>query len=331
MTVTIANPTSSTDKTERPRIAAVVVTRNRLALLQECLAALRAQTRVVDEIFIIDNASDDGTRDYLDAQTDLIVIHQGNLGGAGGFHRGIKESYRAGYDWFWCMDDDTVPYLDALENLCAAPAFEEESAGYLGSIVRWTDGTLHRMNMDSEHRGTDISWYDTVLQDKCVANEISTFVSILISRRAVVGVGLPLKEFFIWSDDIEYTYRISSEFPCYHVLDSVAIHKTPHNKNGNLSTIAPGDVWKLRFGLRNQVAFMRGQHDVSLRTLKIAYFLVRNTLFILKSRAPLSLIFNLWSGLWFNPRIERVAPDQPRPAKLAPSKAAASSDFSDQI
>ncbi len=305
-----------------PRIAAIVVTRNRLALLQENLAALRGQTRRPDAIFVIDNASDDGTREYLDSQSDLTVIHQGNLGGAGGFHRGLKEAYHAAYDWFWCMDDDTIPHVDTLEKLCAAPAFKDKSAGYLGSIVRWTNGRLHQMNMDSEHRGTDISWYDTVLRDKCVANKISTFVSILINRRAVAQVGLPFKEFFIWSDDIEYTYRISSQFPCYHVLDSTVVHKTPHNKNGNLSTIAPGDVWKLRYGLRNQVAYMRGQNDLSLRRFKIAYFLVRNTLFILKSRAPLGLIFNLWSGLWFNPRIERVPPDKPdtaTPAKLAPS------------
>ncbi len=290
-----------------PRIAAVVVTRNRLALLQECLAALRAQTRQVDEIIVIDNASDDGTREYLAAQSDLTAIHQGNLGGAGGFHRGIKEAYRAGHDWFWLMDDDTIPTPDALEKLCETPGFRDESAGYLGSVVRWTDGNLHKMNMVSAHRGdSGIAWYDTILSDKCVPSEISTFVSVLVNRRAVAKVGLPLKEFFIWSDDVEYTHRISRVFPCFHVLDSVAVHKTPANQNGDLSTIKPEDVWKLRYGLRNQVAFMRRQRDLKLRPLKIAYFLARQTFFILKNRAPLHLIRDLWSGLWFNPRIERV-------------------------
>lgn len=302
---------------QTPRLCAIVVTRNRLALLQECLAALRAQTRSLDEIIVVNNDSNDGTREYLDAQADVTAIHQGNLGGAGGFYRGLKEAYRRGHDWFWCMDDDTIAHPDALEKLCTPPAFRDKSAGYLGSVVRWTDGSLHRMNMVGAHLGEAITWYDTVLQDKCVNSNISTFVSILINRRAVAQVGLPIKEFFIWSDDIEFTYRISRSFPCFHVLDSVAVHKTPHNRNGDLHTIEPGDVWKLRYGLRNQVAFMRRQQDLSARPLKIVYFLLRNTLFIVKQRAPLGLIRALWSGLWFNPRIERVPRDKAAPSANA--------------
>lgn len=297
------------DLTSKPRIAAVIVTRNRLALLQECLASVRSQSRALDEIIVINNASDDGTHEYLDLQNDLTVIHQGNLGGAGGFHRGIKEAYSKGHAWFWLMDDDTIPNPDALERLCAAPMFQNQSAGYLGSVVRWTDGALHQMNMMGGHdKGYD--WYNTVLADKCVPSSISTFVSILINRRAVAEVGLPLKEFFIWSDDVEYTHRVSRVYPCFHVLDSVVTHKTPANKNGDMHTIEASDVFKLRYGLRNQVAFMRRQKGLSLRPLRVAYFIARSTFFILKSRAPLSLIRHLWSGLWFNPRIERVAPDK---------------------
>jgi rhamnopyranosyl-N-acetylglucosaminyl-diphospho-decaprenol beta-1,3/1,4-galactofuranosyltransferase len=70
-------------------IAAVVVTRNRLALLQECVAALRAQTRKPDVIYIIDNASDDGTADWLKGQGDLTVIRQENLGSSGGQYAGV--------------------------------------------------------------------------------------------------------------------------------------------------------------------------------------------------------------------------------------------------
>lgn len=306
-----STPPTATAPTATPRIAAVVVTRNRLALLQECLNALRSQTRALDEIFVIDNDSDDGTREFLDSQPDLTAIHQGNLGGAGGFHRGLREGYGAGHDWFWCMDDDTIPTPGALEKLCAAPAFKDASAGFLGSIVRWTDGQLHKMNMVGEQAGNGLLWYDTVLQDKCVPAEISTFVSILISRAAVARVGLPLKEFFIWSDDVEYTHRISRHFRCFHVLDSIAIHKTPANQNGDMGTLNPADYWKLRYGLRNQVTFLRRQQGLSLRPLRVAYFLARNTFFILKSRAPRSLVRDLWSGLWFNPRIDRVTPDQP--------------------
>ncbi len=37
-----------------------------------------------------------------------------NLGGAGGFHRGVKAAYDQGFDRIWLMDDDVVPAPDCL-------------------------------------------------------------------------------------------------------------------------------------------------------------------------------------------------------------------------
>ena len=42
-------------------VTAVVVTYNRLPLLRQCLAALRAQTVQGFAVLLVDNASDDGT------------------------------------------------------------------------------------------------------------------------------------------------------------------------------------------------------------------------------------------------------------------------------
>ena len=81
------------------KIAAVVVTYNRFVLLQKCIAALRDQTHKLDAIIVVDNASTDFTGEWLDKQKDLIVIHQANLGGSGGFHRGIKEAFERKFDW----------------------------------------------------------------------------------------------------------------------------------------------------------------------------------------------------------------------------------------
>ena len=100
------------------KIAAVVVTYNRLNVLQECTNSLRNQTHKVDEIIVVNNSTTDGTLDWLNSQKDLTVITQENSGGAGGFHTGIKAAYENGYDWIWCMDDDTEPEMTALEQLC---------------------------------------------------------------------------------------------------------------------------------------------------------------------------------------------------------------------
>ena len=49
----------------KDRICAVVVTYNRKELLMECLDALKNQTRPLDGIYIIDNASTDNTPNLL--------------------------------------------------------------------------------------------------------------------------------------------------------------------------------------------------------------------------------------------------------------------------
>ena len=46
-------------------VTAVVVTYNRLPLLRRCLAALQAQTAQGLRVLVVDNASADGTAEYL--------------------------------------------------------------------------------------------------------------------------------------------------------------------------------------------------------------------------------------------------------------------------
>ena len=74
------------------RTAAVIVTYNRKAMLQRCLRALCTQTAGVPELWVIDNASTDGTAELV-AQLNLPTMHYyntgKNLGGAGGFACGI--------------------------------------------------------------------------------------------------------------------------------------------------------------------------------------------------------------------------------------------------
>ena len=71
-------------------VMAVVVTFNRLDLLKQCVEALRAQTAPC-HILIVDNASTDGTGQWAASQAGLSYRSTGsNLGGAGGFNRGMR-------------------------------------------------------------------------------------------------------------------------------------------------------------------------------------------------------------------------------------------------
>ena len=240
------------------QVCAVVVTYNRVALLRVCLRALYAQSRRPDRVLVVDNASTDGTPEIVREEfgwAELLVL-ESNQGGAGGFHEGLKAAHAGGAGWAWLMDDDTIPTPDALAELLAAPAAlgdEHPTPLLLASEVRWTDGRLHPMNEPAFKR--DLEEVVDAVDGGLLPLRTATFVSLLVHREAVDRFGLPLKHYFIWSDDIEYTARVSRREPrSFFVPGSVVEHrtKTPH-------TAVSGMGERFYFHVRNSLYMLRSE------------------------------------------------------------------------
>lgn len=103
-------------------VLAVVVTYNRLDKLKKCLAALRSSDKRCD-VLVVDNASTDGTSDWLPNIHDegfSFLRSDKNVGGAGGFNIGVRESVSRGYKYVWLMDDDCMVHADSLSKLIEA-------------------------------------------------------------------------------------------------------------------------------------------------------------------------------------------------------------------
>lgn len=266
-------------------VCAVVVTHNRRDVLRECLAALQAQTRRPDRVLLVDNASTDGTSSMIGEEhpeVDLVVLAS-NQGGAGGFHEGLRRAHADGADWIWMMDDDTVPTPTCLQELLAAAGTcGGQPPALLSSKVLWTDGRLHPMNYPGfERRRTDL--VIAASERALMPLRTATFVSLLVHRRTVDKHGLPLKRYFLWSDDIEYTARILRQDTGYIVPASVTLHKT---KQPHTAICASGD--RFYFHVRNTVYMLRGTAWAPREKPSLLF----------------SLAISLIEYLWFN----RVAP-----------------------
>ncbi len=185
-------------------IAAVVVTYNRIKLLKECIQSIRTQTRVPEEIIVVNNNSTDGTLEWLNEQKDLTVKTQKNLGGAGGFCTGIKTAYEKGYDWVWCMDDDCIAEDHALELLLK----------YLKNNFVLNSLVLSYENPKKLAFGLyEFKFGKCYKELKDIANKeiiesLNLFNGSLFSRTIFSNIGFPSKELFICGDEFEYYLRI---------------------------------------------------------------------------------------------------------------------------
>lgn len=225
------------------RILAAIVTFNRKELLKECLNSLFRQTYNSFDILVVDNASTDGTEKELKSLVDngSIYYHRNevNIGGAGGFNIAMRMAVERGYDYVWVMDDDTIPSENALYEIIKTIRTIHRSWGFISGRVLWTDGRRCSMNEQK------LFWNGYCRQ--------ATFVSMMIPTRIIREVGLPIKDFFIWGDDVEYSRRISAKYPCYISEKSIAIHKTANNEGSNIARDSIDRIDRYRYAYRNEV------------------------------------------------------------------------------
>lgn len=317
------------EKTRRSgcRVTAVVVTYNRKELLAECLQALLAQT-VFDtgagcelEILVVDNASTDGTASSLSPLLEReprihYMLLEENLGGAGGFCAGMKRAVEEGCDYVWIMDDDTIPKPQALEKLLEVVNILEESReenrkagfGFLSSEVLWTDGTPCRMNR--QHFPAVSGDRQKELQAGFGIRPVdqATFVSLLFPADVIGEMGLPIREYFIWGDDKEYTLRLAAAYPCYYVPESLVVHKMGQNTGSNITFDGIGRISRYFYAYRNDLATAkrRGLKDI---LIYFAAFGLNMARILIKSpnhkRARLAVMWKgMLAGVRFSPGVE---------------------------
>lgn len=219
-------------------VVAVVVTYNRKELLMECLEAIFLQTTKVKTVVLVDNASTDGTYEYVQKQGYLerddfvYLLQEKNVGGAGGFYAGMKHAVSINADWIWIMDDDTIPEKRCLEELLYAKDKCSSSVSFLASSVTGIDGSpMNVPTVDSRKTKNGYQDWYLKLEDSMVKIKMATFVSLLINGKAVAACGLPCPDYFIWGDDSEYTLRLTKYYgEAYLVGKSKVCHKRLTNQ-----------------------------------------------------------------------------------------------------
>ncbi len=305
-------------------VCAVVVTYNRKELLLKNLRALENQTRRLDAIFIVDNASTDGTPELLlqegyisrlpSKQTSdslqltrrkgikiFYLRKKKNDGGAGGFYAGVKLAYTKGYDWIWLMDDDAEPAKDALANL---------QVDTLPKNQIWASRLCYPKGQETVYR-LPSSWWEGMRyglhvpvasllerrQRQPYRIDLNTFVGPLINRKIIAKIGFPNRRWFIYFDDTDYCLRAKANgILIFCHPKSIINHPNPYQRGLKL--------WRWLYFWRNYLACLVRHWE--LFSLKIKMGLVGHLLIwlpavglvILAKERKFSSLIKFFRALW---------------------------------
>ncbi len=238
-------------------VIAVIVTRDRPALLRQCLDSVLDQARRPDAVIVVDNASQDATREALEHYPTIDCLHLAhNIGGAGGFGAGIQTALDAGAEWLWLMDDDGRPAgpqcLGGL--LATAAAYRAE---LIGPLVVDVDAR-RRLSFPVRIAGRTLFDVDALVRHGPVAGFAHLFNGALIRADLFRRIGLPDARFFIRGDEVEFLFR-ARRAGARIVLDTAAHFLHPGSQadihpilGGRFYAVVPQEAAKQFYQFRNR-------------------------------------------------------------------------------
>jgi GT2 family glycosyltransferase len=195
-------------------VASVTVVYNAASTILRQMEALLRQTRSLQEVVVVDNASTDGTSDLLaDRYPQVILLRMPeNLGMGGALAAGLAyAALEKRHDWVWTFDGDSVPNDDALQALldgAESLGNGENEAGIAAALP------VHQETGDCYHpllwRGGFVKPSAELLRQPIWFADLVISSGCMIRRDVVEKVGLPRPDLFIDFVDFEYCLRARS-------------------------------------------------------------------------------------------------------------------------
>ncbi len=300
------------------KITSVIVTySNRFHLVKQVIESILDEG--IENIIVIDNNSEKESREQLknlELQMDnkiKVIYHEKNLGSAGGFKRGIEEAYKSDCDFIWLFDDDNIAKKGALNSLLSfwnkksldkqnsmLISLRKDRKQYYKSIKENDKDILTGKN-NSFMTFDFIGYIKNKLSKREESKEYdknygevnqAPYGGMFFHKSLVEKIGYPNEDFFVYTDDTEYSYRvIKNNGKIYAVLDSlledidISWHDVEFKKGLFSSPIldTPSN-FRVYYTFRNRVYFELNNRVNN----KYIYFF---NMFVFMSRLFISVLF----------------------------------------
>lgn len=260
-------------------VCVLMVTYNRVNTLLKTIDGLKKQDYPISGLFIFNNNSTDSTEKTLkdkglleqeEYRTEQLYSFERpgfkfyyfksekNLGGAGGFSKGIKMVSQLKFDLVWIMDDDVLPESNCLELLIN----QMDKANVGVAIPNRSDKNFDDkacINFDfkdyrkfwTEMRKTKI---DIPMDKEYLFICDMPFEGPLVKRKLLKKVGIPDDGFFIEYDDSDYAQRLQ-KFSKMIMVPQAILHRQLAKKERDKEHQPMPYNWRNYYKIRNNILF----------------------------------------------------------------------------
>jgi GT2 family glycosyltransferase len=198
---------------------------NDAAVIEQLLDGLRSQTRPLDGIVIVDNASTDTTLDRTFPNGVAIIRNATNLGTSGAIRIGLAYALEHQFDWTWLFDADSVPERDALEKLLAffesLPHSDQERVCFLACRLENAEGEVRQRPMTF----TDSAIAPVEGGESYMRCDYFIWTGSLFRMPAVASIGLPSADYVLDVGEVEYGFRARRNSFASYVINSAVTHQ----------------------------------------------------------------------------------------------------------
>ena len=215
----------------------VICNFNKVNYLKGCLESLYKSDfeDLIYDVIVVDNASTDGSPDFIKENYPKIVLLQNetNTGGSGGFDRGIRYAIQEEYNYVVLLDNDILLEKNTILNLFKYIK-ENPKAGVVGSKICTMDNPdiLQEMGsfIDYENKFNVYtplkSHKDDSLLPEVVECDYVPACCMITTKEVLEKVGSFNTKHFIYWDDMDWCTRVKREnYEIYAINSSRVFHK----------------------------------------------------------------------------------------------------------
>ncbi len=298
---------------------------DRANYFERVLQRLETLPLITDIVLVCNNISTDSYAklEKIKAGSSKLrpYVLDTNMGSAGGYKAGIQQILECDIDFIWMLDDDNLPSESALDHLVTNwNSINPENREKIFSLLSYrTDREIYKQAVKYQNPklmlGPQNSFLGFHFSYKILKRKrqgklhpdaenlkwgpvsVAPYGGMFYHRTLIGEIGLPNENFFLYADDLDFSYRISKKGGhIYLMLDSVIddLETSFHLKQSNSKRKG---LWDTRFfntdnedaiffSVRNNIVFEQNfvQNKFIYTVNKYLYLALLFVLFALKRK-----------------------------------------------